>query len=179
MNYSSGACICRSIGDPDFKPNGKRIVTSTPDVRVVELNPADSAVVLASDGVWDVVTDDQIAQITNKVPRMPFSSRVSASKGPRVLFNVNFPYRVPRMLVKIHGEGGIFQMGIKSSQRDISQHHSRILACVKIRSWCRNSVSGHALCPNWLFWMYRYVVRMQHVLPSSMLAKHTWLTLTM
>ncbi len=62
----------RSIGDPDFKPNGNRIVTSTPDVRVVELNPSDTAVVLASDGLWDVLSDKDVAEITNKVPSMLF-----------------------------------------------------------------------------------------------------------
>lgn len=43
------------------------IVSSTPDVRVVELDPSDTAVVVASDGLWDVVQVEEAAHIVIKV----------------------------------------------------------------------------------------------------------------
>lgn len=43
------------------------IVSSTPDVRVVELDPSDTAVVVASDGLWDVMQDQEAAHIVSQV----------------------------------------------------------------------------------------------------------------
>jgi serine/threonine protein phosphatase PrpC len=45
------------------------IVSSTPDVRVVDLDPADSAVILGSDGLWDVLQDSEAAHIVHQVRR--------------------------------------------------------------------------------------------------------------
>eukprot|EP00884_Botryococcus_braunii_P012851 jgi/Botrbrau1/21567/Bobra.174_2s0065.1 len=42
-------------------------VISTPDVRVVELDSSDSAVIVASDGLWDVLDDGEAAHIVAQV----------------------------------------------------------------------------------------------------------------
>jgi len=44
----------RSLGDADLKQAG---VVAEPEVTVTALGPADSFLILASDGLWDVVPD--------------------------------------------------------------------------------------------------------------------------
>ena len=54
----------RALGDADFKEGlGDGTVICAPDVRQVDLGPDDQAVILASDGVWDMVADQQAVDI--------------------------------------------------------------------------------------------------------------------
>lgn len=39
----------------------------TPEMRRVELQPGDFAIVLASDGLWDVLSDTEVVTILQKV----------------------------------------------------------------------------------------------------------------
>lgn len=57
-------CGGRALGDADFKEGiGDGTVICAPDVRQVDLGPEDDAVVMASDGVWDMVDDQQAVDI--------------------------------------------------------------------------------------------------------------------
>ncbi len=58
---------CRCLGDPQFKENDKDVVDCTPEMRRVELQPGDFAIVLASDGLWDVLSDTEVVTILQKV----------------------------------------------------------------------------------------------------------------
>ena len=58
---------CRCLGDPQFKENDKDVVECTPEMRRVELQPGDFAIVLASDGLWDVLSDTEVVTILQKV----------------------------------------------------------------------------------------------------------------
>ena len=40
----------------------------TPEVRSVELNPGDNAIVLATDGLWDVLSDVAVVDLLGQVP---------------------------------------------------------------------------------------------------------------
>jgi len=53
---------CRGFGDPTFK-NPDPIVIVTPDVKVVDLVPEDWACMLGSDGVFDALSDQEVADI--------------------------------------------------------------------------------------------------------------------
>ncbi len=60
--------LCRSLGDPQFKRGeGEPQVECAPEVRRVELQPADIALVLGSDGLWDKMSDTTAVAIINKV----------------------------------------------------------------------------------------------------------------
>ena len=60
--------LCRSLGDPQFKRgSGEPQVECEPEVRRVELQPADTALVLGSDGLWDKMSDATAVGILNKV----------------------------------------------------------------------------------------------------------------
>jgi len=57
--------VARAFGDFDFKdPPSSPLVSAEPYINVVELTPQDTHLVLASDGVWDVTNDEDIARIT-------------------------------------------------------------------------------------------------------------------
>ncbi|KAL4519818.1 hypothetical protein Ndes2526B_g01618 [Nannochloris sp. 'desiccata'] len=59
---ASGLAVSRSFGDPDFK-EPLHLVTATPDVMSERLTEEDSFVILASDGLWDVMTDKRACEI--------------------------------------------------------------------------------------------------------------------
>jgi serine/threonine protein phosphatase PrpC len=59
---ASGLAVSRSFGDPDFK-QPLHLVTATPDVMRERLAPEDSFFVLASDGLWDVMSDKEACDI--------------------------------------------------------------------------------------------------------------------
>lgn len=62
----------RSLGDPQFKRGkGENPVECMPDVRRIELQPGDSALVLASDGLWDKVSDTTVVAVLDKVRLQP------------------------------------------------------------------------------------------------------------
>lgn len=39
----------------------------TPEVRSMELNPGDNAIVLATDGLWDVLSDVAVVELLGQV----------------------------------------------------------------------------------------------------------------
>ena len=49
------------------------MVDCTPEMRRVELQPGDFAIVLATDGLWDVLSDTEVVTVLQKVP--PSSNR--------------------------------------------------------------------------------------------------------
>lgn len=61
-----GGC-CRCLGDPQFKEKDKDVVDCTPEMRRVELQPGDFAIALASDGLWDVLSDTEVVTVLQKV----------------------------------------------------------------------------------------------------------------
>jgi protein phosphatase 1L len=59
-------CVCRAIGDVSLQP----YVTCEPEIEKKELTEEDEYLVLATDGVWDVLSNDQVAKlIRNTAPR--------------------------------------------------------------------------------------------------------------
>lgn len=57
--------VTRTFGDGDLKVKG--VLTAQPEIRFHELSLGDDYVVLASDGMWDVISNDQAAKICMKV----------------------------------------------------------------------------------------------------------------
>jgi protein phosphatase 1G len=62
--------LSRAIGDLRYKQNrdlhpSQQIVTATPDVHRVELTPEDQFIVLACDGIWDVMSNQQVVDFVN------------------------------------------------------------------------------------------------------------------
>ena len=78
--------VARAFGDPEFKENGLQnspttlwnwpkehgksfsgsLLTSTPDIRVTELLPSDDFIILACDGLWDVLTPTEAVNRVTK-----------------------------------------------------------------------------------------------------------------
>ena len=52
--------VARSIGDPAYDPH---IVTCEPDVGKIQLTPDAELVVIASDGIWDVMKFEEVGDM--------------------------------------------------------------------------------------------------------------------
>ena len=63
-----GLQVTRSIGDADVKPLG---VTSDPEITVHDLGDGDDFLCLASDGLWDVVSSDEVAGMVRDTVKNP------------------------------------------------------------------------------------------------------------
>eukprot|EP01013_Petalomonas_cantuscygni_P006139 TRINITY_DN16_c0_g1_i1.p1 TRINITY_DN16_c0_g1~~TRINITY_DN16_c0_g1_i1.p1 ORF type:complete len:338 (-),score=67.19 TRINITY_DN16_c0_g1_i1:360-1373(-) len=64
--------LSRALGDFDFKGNGglppeRQAVSPEPEVEVTELTPEDEFVVLACDGIWDVMTNEQVVEAVRQM----------------------------------------------------------------------------------------------------------------
>ncbi|CAG4988496.1 unnamed protein product [Parnassius apollo] len=49
--------VSRAIGDANYKP----YVTAQPEIALVELDGDEDFIVVACDGLWDFVTEDEVA----------------------------------------------------------------------------------------------------------------------
>uniref|UniRef100_A0A0C9S216 protein-serine/threonine phosphatase n=1 Tax=Wollemia nobilis TaxID=56998 RepID=A0A0C9S216_9CONI len=63
--------LARAIGDMEFKQNKflpaeYQIVTASPDINVVDICADDEFIVLACDGVWDVMSSQQVVDFVNE-----------------------------------------------------------------------------------------------------------------
>ncbi len=83
-----GLAISRALGDDDIKQNTKSII-ATPDVKRINLQPRHHLLILACDGVWDVLSNERAAQIvqralkqTEPLPNDPILARKN-SRGCR------------------------------------------------------------------------------------------------
>jgi len=76
--------LTRAIGDMEFKyqpdlPPDKQIVTCCPDIRQVDLAPEDEFLVLACDGIWDVMTSQEVVDFVSQ--RLPSAKSLSPLCG--------------------------------------------------------------------------------------------------
>lgn len=53
----------RALGDANFKEGADALVSNRPDVRHLTLTPADSSIIIATDGLFDVVADQDAAAV--------------------------------------------------------------------------------------------------------------------
>ena len=83
--------VCRALGDAQFKMAKRKednLVECTPEVRRIELQAGDAGLILASDGLWDVLSDsaavgvlDQARCFLEKKPRWGLTLPVSLCCG--------------------------------------------------------------------------------------------------
>ncbi|CAG9467250.1 unnamed protein product [Pedinophyceae sp. YPF-701] len=64
----SGLAVSRSLGDVEFKQPTK-LVTEEPDVSRLRLTPNDNMVIAASDGLWDVMSDQDAVELATRTVR--------------------------------------------------------------------------------------------------------------
>ena len=65
QRYTGSLALSRAIGDFDFKsspnlPPEEQIVTADPDITIQELTEDDEFLVLACDGIWDCMTNQDV-----------------------------------------------------------------------------------------------------------------------
>ncbi|XP_057549795.1 protein kinase and PP2C-like domain-containing protein isoform X2 [Amaranthus tricolor] len=59
--------VTRSIGDDDLKP----VVTAEPEILETPLSPEDEYLVMASDGLWDVMSNEEVVSIIRDTVKEP------------------------------------------------------------------------------------------------------------
>eukprot|EP00210_Caulerpa_lentillifera_P009064 g8649.t1 len=64
----TGIQVTRSLGDVDLKPE---VVVAEPEVSVWSLSPADEFLVLATDGLWDVLTNEEVVRLVQDTVKEP------------------------------------------------------------------------------------------------------------
>jgi serine/threonine protein phosphatase PrpC len=72
--------LSRALGDLEYKqvshlPPEEQMVTANPEVRKLRLTPDDEFLILACDGIWDVLTNEEAVAFVR--------SRLLAGKTPR------------------------------------------------------------------------------------------------
>ena len=55
----SEVCKVAARLQSEGKAPEEQVVTADPDVRVIDLHPSDRFLILACDGIWDILTNDQ------------------------------------------------------------------------------------------------------------------------
>lgn len=58
----------RALGDADLKDNG---VTAEPEVTEVQLQPNDTFLILASDGLWDMLSNHDAVGLVHDTVKQP------------------------------------------------------------------------------------------------------------
>lgn len=63
--------LSRAIGDMNYKqlksrPAEEQIVTANPDIREIDLTPEDRFLILACDGIWDILTNEEAVQFVDE-----------------------------------------------------------------------------------------------------------------
>ena len=64
--YPGGLSLSRSIGDVTLKYHPTKVVVGEPDVIQQRLQPDDKFVILACDGIWDVMTNEKAVAVVAK-----------------------------------------------------------------------------------------------------------------
>ena len=64
--------LSRALGDMEYKRTkeltaAQQMITAMPEVRTMQLQPGDEFLILACDGIWDVLTNQQVC--ARNVPR--------------------------------------------------------------------------------------------------------------
>lgn len=57
--------LSRALGDLEYKrdkslPPAQQMITAFPEVRTLQLQPGDEFLILACDGIWDVLTNQEV-----------------------------------------------------------------------------------------------------------------------
>ena len=74
---------CRSIGDADLKDQG---VTAEPQVTEFQLQPDDSFLIIASDGLWDAVSNTDAVGLVHDTVKQPAMCAQRCAAAPRQSF---------------------------------------------------------------------------------------------
>ena len=72
--------LSRALGDMDFKqskelPAAEQMITAMPDVRTLQLHPGDEFLILACDGIWEMLTNQEVCPNPSKLQSESESSR--------------------------------------------------------------------------------------------------------
>ena len=74
-------CACRALGDSDYKKPDQG-VTANAEVRRVDMVMEDRAVIMGSDGLWDVLGDQEVVDTVEEVFKVSQEGCVPGRQSP-------------------------------------------------------------------------------------------------
>eukprot|EP00916_Digyalum_oweni_P006405 GHVL01010998.1.p1 GENE.GHVL01010998.1~~GHVL01010998.1.p1 ORF type:complete len:432 (+),score=53.45 GHVL01010998.1:46-1341(+) len=74
--------VSRALGNYEIKQTHAALVIAEPEINVIKLTPNDIFLVLASDGVWDTMTDEFVVKVISDHVRKHFSIFEPSSSVP-------------------------------------------------------------------------------------------------
>lgn len=90
--------VARALGDSDFEP----VVTSEPEVLSKEIQPSDRRIIIASDGLWDVMRNNQeVLDIIRHIRDPEEASRVLRDEAVQRLSHTKYGDNVTIMVVNL------------------------------------------------------------------------------
>ena len=93
--------LTRSFGDKELKKHG---VISEPDFFVKKINEEDKFIIIASDGVWDTVKENDILEFENKSKNgdLPLSSDEFSKKIVKLAVDKGTVDNVSCIVIKLN-----------------------------------------------------------------------------
>lgn len=93
--------VTRSLGDRKLRQYG---LIPEPEVKVHTTEPTDNAIVMASDGLWDVLTPQRVNHVMRNTAKSPDSARSLPRSSPTLIRSA---YPPPRSDCQAAGGGGV------------------------------------------------------------------------
>jgi protein phosphatase 1B len=100
QRVNGSLAVSRALGDFEYKTNGEmgqteQLVSPEPDVLSIERDPKDEFVVLACDGIWDVMSNEDIRDfVRDRLRTTDKLDEISNSVLDTCLNKVSFKYYI-------------------------------------------------------------------------------------
>ncbi|KAF0689904.1 Aste57867_18674 [Aphanomyces stellatus] len=136
--YPGGLACSRSIGDLDCKQTG--LVIADAECASVDVTPSEIAVVVASDGVWEVVTNDVAAQCIEKALHRTASAAPNTQAEAVSADIVAMAKKQPHSTDNITAVVAVFRLFKfrRATSADMDGFPDRAHVCVRIRPLLRH-----------------------------------------
>lgn len=136
----------RALGDADYK-DPKPFVSAEASVRRLDLLPEDKAVIIASDGLWDVIGDQDVVTMVDQLIQVcNLAGRQYACFGNTVLCLANVDVIALELAIHVYLPLSSFQQGVFLSNAT-AQHELQTSKFIAATSYRTAGVYGKLSAP--------------------------------
>ena len=95
--------LSRAIGDNTFKNGNQKtsVLTAIPDITRTKLTPQDSYIVIACDGLWDVMSNEDVINFINPLIDDHSVQDIVKQLGDHSIYNLGSTDNVSCILIKL------------------------------------------------------------------------------
>ncbi|HSC24821.1 MAG TPA: PP2C family protein-serine/threonine phosphatase [Candidatus Babeliales bacterium] len=124
----NGLAISRSIGDKPCKINAKGQIIAIPEYAAIQLTPENHFLIIASDGLWDVMSNEQVIDIIKK------ELKNNISIAPSINIMEDVAIKIQNIAIKKGSSDNITVCLIKFSWNEINSIESHSII-KKLWNW--------------------------------------------